>query len=214
MARHNHPIFTQVYRLIARLEDPGAVGAARSEAASQLTGSVLIIGLGPAEDLHHLPPAVTEVVAVEPSASMRAAADGAVERARTDGLPIELVDAVGESLPLADDSVDSVLLAYVLCSVDDPGAVMAEVDRVLKPGGVVGVLEHVAAADGSWMRRLQRLAAPWWPLVGGGCHCDRDTRTVLERAGFATGAVRDETLVQLPPVAPALIGTAARRGVA
>ena len=210
MARHNHPIFTQVYRLIARLEDPGEVGRARSEAAAALSGRLLVVGLGPAEDLHHLPPTVTEVVAVEPSASMRAAAAGAVARAEEHGLPVELVDAVGEALPLPDDSVDSVLLAYVMCSVDEPAAVMREVDRVLRPGGVVGVLEHVAAEEGTWMRRLQRLAAPWWPIVGGGCHCDRDTRSVLEGAGFSTAAIRGENLVQIPPVAPALIGTAAR----
>ena len=210
VARHNHPIFTQIYRLIARLEDPGEVGRARSQAAADLSGRLLIIGLGPAEDLHHLPPAVTEVIAVEPSSSMRAAAAGAVARAAERGLPVELVDAVGEALPLPDDSVDSVLLAYVMCTVDRPAAVLAEIDRVLRPGGVIGILEHVAAADGTWMRRAQRLAAPWWPLVGGGCHCDRDTRAVLQAAGFDTSEVRGETLVQIPPVAPALIGTAVR----
>ena len=210
MARHNHPIFTQVYRLIARMEDPGEVGRARSEAAADLSGRLLIIGLGPAEDLHHLPSAVTEVVAVEPSSSMRAAAAGAVARAAERGLPVEVVDAVGEALPLADDSVDSVLLAYVMCTVDDPAGVMAEIDRVLRPDGVIGVLEHVAAENGTWMRRIQRLAAPWWPVLGGGCHCDRETRAVLESAGFDTSTVRDETLVQIPPVAPALIGTASR----
>lgn len=210
MSGHNHPIFTQVYRLIAALEDSGDVGKARSTAAADLSGRLLILGLGPAEDLHHLPPAVREVVAVEPSASMRAAAAGAVASAEARGLPVALLDAVGEDLPLPDDSIDSVLLAYVMCTVDEPAAVLAEVDRVLRPGGVIGVLEHVVAADGTWMRRMQRLAAPWWPLVGGGCHCDRDTRSLLEAAGFDTSGVRGQTLVSVPPVAPALVGTAAR----
>jgi ubiquinone/menaquinone biosynthesis C-methylase UbiE len=210
VARHNHPIFTQVYRLIARIEDPGQVGRARSEAAAELSGRLLIIGIGPAEDLHHLPPAVTDVVAVEPSSSMRAVAAGAVARAGERGLPVELLDAVGEDLPLPDHSVDSVLLAYVLCTVADPGRVLLEVARVLKPGGSVGVLEHVAAPDGTWMRRIQRLAAPWWPIVGGGCHCDRRTRAAMAAAGFDTSSLREETLVQIPPVAPALIGTARR----
>jgi ubiquinone/menaquinone biosynthesis C-methylase UbiE len=211
VARHNHPIFTQVYRLIARIEDPGEVGRARSEASEGLSGRLLIIGLGPAEDLHHLPPEVTEVVAVEPSASMRAVAEAAVARAAAQGLAVEVVDAVGETLPLPDHSVDSVLLAYVMCTVDDPAQVLREVDRVLRPGGRIGVLEHVAAADGTWMRRIQRMAAPWWPIVGGGCHCDRQTRMALETAGFDTSGLRDETLVQIPPVAPALIGTSERR---
>jgi len=212
VAKHNHPVFTQIYRLIARLEDPSEVGRARSEAASALRGRLLIVGLGPAEDLHHLPSTVTEVVAVEPSSSMRSVAAGAIARSEKRGLPIELLDAVGESLPLPDDSVDSVLLAYVMCTVDEPATVMREVARVLRPGGVVGVLEHVAADEGTWMRRIQRLAAPWWPVLGGGCHCDRDTREVMDRAGFDTSAIRKQTLVQVPPVAPALIGTASRTG--
>jgi len=207
---HNHPVFTQIYRLIARVEDDSGVGRARTEASRDLSGRLLIIGLGPAQDLHHLPPAVSEVVAIEPSRSMRSAAQAAVDRARAGGLPVQVLDAVGEDLPLADDSVDSVLLAYVMCTVEDPARVMAEVDRVLRPGGAIGVLEHVVAHEGTWMRRLQRLNAPWWPWVAGGCHCDRDTRTVLHEAGFDTTAIRQENLVNVPPVAPALIGTAVR----
>lgn len=210
MAAHNHPVFTQVYRAIARIEDRGEVGRARSEAGRELYGRLLIIGLGPAEDLHHLPPAVTDVVAVEPSASMRSAAGAALQRAQDNGLTVELLDAVGEDLPLPDDSIDSVLLAYVMCTVDDPARVMAEVDRVLRPDGVIGVLEHVAGHEGTWMRRLQRISSPWWPWVAGGCHCDRDTRSVMEAAGFATLQIRQENLVNVPPVAPALIGTARR----
>lgn len=212
MADHNHPVFTQVYRVIARVEDGGGVGRARNEAGRDLFGRVLIVGLGPAQDLHHLPGAVTAVVAVEPSQSMRTAAHGALRRARAAGLPVTLIDAVGEDLPLDDDSIDSVLLAYVMCTVEDPGRVLAEVDRVLRPGGVIGVLEHVVGRDGTWLRRVQRVSAPWWPRVAGGCHCDRDTRAALEAAGFDTRGMRQENLVNVPPVAPALIGTARRRG--
>lgn len=205
MGRHDHPVFSRVYRRLARWEDTGAVGRARGEAAAQLSGRLLIVGLGPAEDLHHLPAAVTEVVAVEPSAPMRAAAREAIARS---AMPVHVIDAVGEHLPLPDASVDSALLAYVMCSVDDPVAVVAEVARVLRPGGVVGVLEHVAASDGTWMRRAQRLASPWWPFVAGGCHCDRDTEAALRAGGFDTSGLRRVDLVPVPPVAPAIIGTA------
>ena len=214
MSRHNHPIFTQAYRLIARVEDSGAVGRARSEVSAALTGRLLIVGLGPAEDLHHLPPSITEVVAVEPSAAMRHAAAGAVRAAEESGRSVTVLDAVGEELPIPDDSVDSALLAYVMCSVDDPARVIAEVDRVLRPGGRIGVLEHVVAQEGSWMRRFQRLASPVWPLVAGGCRCDRDTRADLEAGGFDTVGVRSEELVPFPPVAPALVGVAQRRASA
>lgn len=203
MARHNHPVFTQVYRFIARAEDSGTVGAARSEIGQSLSGRLLIVGLGPAEDLHHLPASVTEVVGIEPSASMRRAAQSAVTKA---SMPVEIVDAVGEDLPLPDNSVDSVLFAYVLCSVDDPDRVVAEALRVLRPGGVIAVLEHVSAESG-WMRRAQRFASPVWPWIAGGCRCDRNTRAVFEAAGLDVAGLRDTVLTPVPPVAPALIGT-------
>jgi len=212
VAKHNHPIFTRVYRTIARMEDSGDVGRARTEAARHLHGRLLVIGLGPGEDLHHLPAEVREVVAVEPSPSMRAAAADQVARSRQGGRPVEVIDAVGESLPLPDASVDSVLLAYVLCTVEDPDRVLAEVDRVLRPGGTVGVLEHVVAHEGTWMRRVQRAASPWWPAVAGGCRCDRDTRSALAAAGFDVGPLVQRNLVNVPPVAPALIGTVRRAG--
>lgn len=210
MSGHDHPIFTLAYRVIARLGDYGSVGRARGHAAADLHGRLLIIGLGPGEDLHHLPPAVTEVVAVEPSASMRAAAESEVESAAQRGLPVEVLDATGEHLPLPDGSVDSVLLAYVLCSVEDPAAVLHEVQRVLRPGGLVGVLEHVAAGDGSLLRMVQRVVSPIWPVIGGGCHCDRQTRAAFDAAGFDTAHLTDELLVQPLPVAPAILGTARR----
>ncbi len=212
MAAHDHPLFTQIYRLIARVEDNGAVGRARTEVSAGLHGRLLIVGIGPAEDLHHLPEGVTEVVGVEPSASMRHAAHGPVARARSAGLPVTIVDAVGERLPFADDSFDSVLFAYVLCTVDDPALVIAEAGRVLRPGGVIAVLEHVAAAEGTWMRRLQRLAAPWWPYIAGGCHCDRDTGRHFAAAGYDTAGLQRTNLVNVPPVAPAVVGTVAAPG--
>ena len=153
MAPHDHPVFTQVYTWLARAEDSGAVGKARTQVSSALHGRLLIVGLGPAEDLHHLPDTVTEVVGVEPSASMRRAAAANLAAAT---IPVEVIDAVGEQLPLPADSVDSALFAYVLCSVDDPELVVAETLRVLRPGGTIAVLEHVKATEGTWMRRASR----------------------------------------------------------
>lgn len=190
--------------MIARAEDSGAIGRYRTRVSAELFGRVLVVGLGPAEDLHHLPEAVTEVVALEPSASMRAAAADAVARAP---FPVELLDAVGEYVPLPDDSVDGVLFAYVLCTVDDPVAVVAEAKRVLRPGGIIAVLEHVKAEEGTWMRRAQRLIAPVWPRFTGGCKCDRDTRAILAEAGLDVSGLEDRRMAPMPPVAPGLVGT-------
>jgi ubiquinone/menaquinone biosynthesis C-methylase UbiE len=204
MPAHDHPLFTQVYRLIARAEESGAVGKARTEVSQHLHGRLLIVGIGPAEDLHHLPDTVTEVVGVEPSASMRRVAQSAVAHAP---MPVEVIDAVGEDLPLPDDSVDSVLFAYVLCSVEDPARVIEESLRVVRPGGTMAVLEHVAATEGSWMRRAQRLVSPIWPWFAGGCRCDQDTRAVFAAAGLVLDDLKSTTLTPVPPVAPALVGT-------
>ena len=208
MPSHDHWLFTQVYRLIARAEEVSPIAAARTKVAAGLRGRLLIVGLGPGGDLAHVPATVTHVVGVEPSASMRQAAHGAVQQARARGIQVEVIDAVGEDLPFASDSFDSALLAYVLCSVDDPAQVVAEVRRVLRPGGEVAVLEHVVGHDGTWMRRAQRLAAPWWPRIAGGCRCDQDTAAVLAAGGFDTSRLRHVESVPLPPVGPALIGTA------
>ncbi len=210
MARHDHPVFSRVYNVIARLEEDGSIGAARSRVAAELTGRTLIVGLGPGFDLQHLPTDVSEVIAIEPSAPMRhASRDRVAQFARN--TPIQVLDAVGEDLPLADDSVDSVLFAYVLCSVDRPDLALREARRVLKPGGVVAVMEHVRGDQGSWARRTQRILSPVWPHVAGGCRCDRDTREELELAGFDTSGIRDERLVNVLPVSPAIVGTARPR---
>lgn len=205
---HDHPIFTRVYTRLCRLEARGAVGQARSRVAAGLTGRVLIVGLGPASDLPLMPPGVTEVVGFEPSASMRHEAAAAVAQARDGGLAVEVIDAVGEDLPLPDNSCDTALLAYVMCTVDDPDRTAREVRRVVRPGGNVAVVEHVAAPAGSLLLRAQRAVAPLWGRCAGGCHPDRDTRAVLRAAGFDVSGLRDERLVPLPPVSPALVGMA------
>ena len=111
------------------------LGAARSEVGRP--GRRAAADRGPragASTWTHLPEAVTSVVAIEPSDSMRAASLPRVEAARARGLEVELIDAVGEALPLPDNSVDCVLFAYVLCSVDSVPDVLAEARRAAAPG--------------------------------------------------------------------------------
>lgn len=208
MAGHDHPLFTRVYSLVAKLEDRGSVGEARTRAAAPLRGRVLIVGLGPGQDLHHLPQDVVDVVALEPSKSMRRAAEPAVRKARESGMSVSVVDGVAEDLPLPNDSVDGVLFAFVLCTIEGNRRALAEARRVLRPNGIVAVLEHVEGKRGSLPYRAQRLVSPIWPRLAGGCHCDRDTRELLEQEGFDTTDISDEVLVNLPPVAPAIVGTA------
>lgn len=201
---HDHPVFARLYNWLTWAGELTTVGRWRTEVLRGASGRLLIVGLGPGHDLAHLPAAVTEVVAVEPAAAMRRIAG----RRRT-AQPVHLIAGVGESLPLPDHSVDSVLLSLVLCSVDDPAAVLAEVARVLRPGGAVCVFEHVRARDGSRFGRVQdRLARPW-ARIAGGCQPHRRTRRVFEAAGYDTSALANRTLVlNVPLLAPTLIGVA------
>src|ERR1700709_2124780 len=109
----NHPVFAPLYNGLAWAGEKTTLGRWRTEALAPAFGRLLIIGLGPGYDLAHVPPAVTEIVAVEPAVAMRR-----IARRKAGSRPLSLVAGVGEQLPLPDASVDSVLCALVLCSVD------------------------------------------------------------------------------------------------
>jgi ubiquinone/menaquinone biosynthesis C-methylase UbiE len=202
---HDHPVFAPLYDWLTWAGERTTVGRWRTEALQTATGRLLIVGLGPGHDLAHLPAAVTEVIAVEPAASMRRISAHRLGINR----PVRLVAGVGEQLPLPDASVDTALCALVLCSVDDPVAVLREITRVLRPGGRVCVLEHVRAADGSRLGRIQDRLARAWARIAGGCEPHRRTRQAFEMAGYDTSELADRTLVlNVPLLAPTLIGVA------
>jgi SAM-dependent methyltransferase len=93
--------------------------------------------------------------------------------------------ASAEALPLEDGSVDAVISTLVLCSVWDPARTLAEIHRVLRPGGRLYFLEHVAARHGTWMRIAQQAARPFCAVCADGCDPLRDTGSAIRRAGFA-----------------------------
>jgi len=204
----DHPIFTRAYAVLSAMGERTGLGAVRERVLAEATGRLLIVGLGPGHDLDHLPEAITSVVALEPSDSMRATAQARMRAARDRGIDVEVIDARAEEIPLPDSSVDSALVAYVLCSVEDPGAALAEIRRVLRPEGSLHVLEHVRAKPHSFAGALQRMVRPVWPRLAGGCRVDQDTLALLVGAGFDLTGMRDVTLMTLPPVAPTLVGVA------
>ncbi|MEO6881222.1 MAG: class I SAM-dependent methyltransferase [Mycobacteriaceae bacterium] len=206
---HAHPVFAQVYRLVAAAGERGGYGRLRASVLTEASGRLLILGLGPGHDLAHLPAAVTSVVAIEPDPSMRALARGRVAACP---VPVTLLSADAHDLPLADGSIDAVLCACVLCSVAQPPRTLAELRRILVPGGRLLLLEHVAAPQGHWVGRLQQLLEPVWGRAAGGCSIRRDTRAAVAGAGFDTTAV-STTMVwpNVPPIAPTVLGTAFNR---
>ncbi|HXS85968.1 MAG TPA: class I SAM-dependent methyltransferase [Mycobacterium sp.] len=203
MARRN-PLFPYLYRLGMPLFDRLFYRRYRREAMAHAFGRLLMVGLGPGTDLLFLPAAVTSVAAVEPEAAMRRMATGL---ARRHGIEADIVEGIGESIPFADNSFDSVHIGLVLCSVDDVDATLAEIRRVLAPGGRLVVLEHVRG-DGL-MGRFQDLIARPWSWLASGCEPNRRTVDAISAAGFDTGGLRNirRTLVP-PPCTPHLQGFA------
>ncbi|MFG2086845.1 class I SAM-dependent methyltransferase [Spirillospora sp. NPDC048824] len=150
------------------------------------------------------------VLAVEPEPHLRRLAEAAAARAPVHA---EVIDGAADRLPAADASCDAAVVSLVLCTVPDPAVALAEIHRVLRPGGQLRFLEHVRA-DTPARRRVQRLAdATVWPLLNGGCHTGRDTAGAIERAGFTVTRLDRLTTADtgIPaPAVPQILGTAQR----
>lgn len=125
----------------------------------------------------------SRVIAIEPNPAMHARLRARAARHEID---LELHDVVGEHLDLPDASVEVVVSSLVLCTVGDPARVLAEVQRVLRPGGRYAFVEHVGARDRPVLRRIQRLVRRPWAWVFEGCSCERDLSDVIASAGFAS----------------------------
>jgi ubiquinone/menaquinone biosynthesis C-methylase UbiE len=206
-AEVSHPLFARFAAFIASRE--GDVERDyRRETLTGLRGRVLEIGSGSGPNFPYYPESVTELVSVEPEASLRAKAE---EAARSAGRPIRVVDAVAERLPFEDSSFDAAVAVLVLCSVPDQAAALAELHRVVKPGGELRFYEHVVGSSRR-LAALQRVLAPGLALVFGGCRADRDTGAAIEAAGFRMERCRRflrRTLTEAP-AAPRILGVARR----
>ena len=152
-----------------------------------LPPTVVELGPGVGANLRYLPPG-TRLIAVEPNPAMHARLRERAARAQID---LDLHATVAERLDLPDGSVDAVISSLVLCTVPDPAGVVSEVHRILRPRGRYAFLEHVAAAEGTALRRLQRAVRRPWTWAFEGCSCERDLRTVIEAAGFARTTISD-----------------------
>jgi len=168
------------------------VGPLRAELLAGLSGRVVEVGPGNGPTFPHYPPAVTEVVAVEPEPYLRRHAQAAAADAP---VPVDVRAGVAEALPLPDGAFDAAVTCGVLCTVRDQAAALAELRRVLRPGAEFRFMEHVRAAGGVKAHVQRALdVSRVWPAIGGGCHCSRDTVAAIRGAGFEIRELRETTV--------------------
>jgi ubiquinone/menaquinone biosynthesis C-methylase UbiE len=193
-------VFAALYdRAMAATEDAG-LRDARRELLEGAHGRVLEVGAGTGANVGLYPAAVTELVLAEPEEPM-------ARRLRPRAGGAAVVVAPAEALPFEDASFDTVVTTLVLCTVRDPAAAMAEIRRVLRPGGRLLLFEHVRSEDPGLARWQDRLT-PIQRRIAHGCHPNRDTAALLEQAGF-TVDVEPTRIPKAPKyVRPAIRGTA------
>jgi SAM-dependent methyltransferase len=202
--------------LSARLYDPflwwgekSGLSKKRDRLLEYASGEVLEIGAGTGLNLAHYPAGLERLVVSEPEQHK---AELLLKKAGELDLDAEFVRASAEALPFEDDSFDTVVATLVFCTVGEPEAAIAEVKRVLRPGGSWLLIEHIRSDRPAIGRIQDRIARPW-ASVADGCQCNRRTIELIEAGGFEVElkSVADKAL--MPPIArPIVAGVARPRG--
>lgn len=162
-----------------------ALNPRREQLCAGLSGEVLEIGFGSGSNVPFYPPSVTSVTAVEPTDTSWKLAGKRLARST---VPVQRSGLDGQSLPFEEDRFDTALSTFTLCTIPDHGAALAELRRVLKPGGTLHFFEHGLAPEPDVQRRQYRFE-PIQKRVAGGCHLTRDVVAMLESAGFTVTSV-------------------------
>jgi ubiquinone/menaquinone biosynthesis C-methylase UbiE len=197
-------LFARAYDPFMQSAERASLARWRGELLGGLTGAVLEIGAGTGANLPFYPRGVARLVLAEPDPHMRARlAERAKER--------EIVDAPAEALPFADRTFDAVVCTLVLCSVPDPGKVLAEARRVLVPGGALVYLEHVADEERPDRLVWQARVEPVWKWLAGGCHLTRRTSEIIRDAGFTIEREERESARKAMPLVRRMIRGVARK---
>ena len=205
----DNPFFARVWMVMSKHE-PEALKRLRRENLAGLSGRVLEVGAGTGTNFEYYPDTVTEVVAVEPEARLAELAKQAAAAA-----PIRVTvstDTVEQYLAAGGETFDAVVCSLVLCSVDQPDGVLRQLLSLLRPGGELRYLEHIAGTGAR--AQLQKFVdATLWPRLAGNCHSHRHTEESIVGAGFeVAGARREWTMPSWVPMPTAefAIGRAVR----
>ena len=203
----DNPFFSRIWPIVVTHE-AAAVRALRQENLAGLSGRVLEMGAGVGTNFAHYPRTVDEVVAVEPEPRLAARARVAAEHAP---VPVVVVNETAEGFS-DGEPFDAVVCSLVLCSVHDPDTVLRRLRALLRPGGELRFLEHVASSG--FRGRMQRFVdATFWPRLLGNCHTHRDTERSVVDAGFEVVTSRREWTLPAwapMPVSELVVGRARR----
>ncbi|HTR74320.1 MAG TPA: class I SAM-dependent methyltransferase [Solirubrobacterales bacterium] len=213
--------FAHFYDRALKATEENGLGEMRASLLAEARGRVVEIGAGTGVNVGLYGSGVEDVTFVEPDPHMAsrlrarlAARDLPLsptgrQRAKA---PSRLVEASAQSLPFDDDSFDTAVATLVLCTIPDPVAAIAELARVLKPGGRLLFIEHVRSDDphdALWQDRLEKP----WRFMADGCYCNRDTEATLRASAFTVEAVEHGRMPKaLPIVRPLIRGTAVLTG--
>jgi ubiquinone/menaquinone biosynthesis C-methylase UbiE len=157
-----------------------SIARLRGEVLADVAGAILEIGFGTGLNLEHYPEPVCRITAVDPGRGVSRIARKRLERSRVE---VDLRERSAEELPFEDGSFDFVVSTWTLCSIPDVPKVLAEVHRVLKPGGRFVFLEHGLSADRA-IQRWQRRLNPIQQRLAGGCRLDLDVEEVVRAQSF------------------------------
>jgi SAM-dependent methyltransferase len=170
----------------------------REKVVPLASGTVLEIGIGTGINLPYYDPSlVSKVIGLDPSEESWALAQKKTTNLDFD---VEFIGLPGEQIPLDDDSVDTVLVTYSLCTIPDPVAALSGMARVLRPGGELIFCEHGVAPDASvvkWQNRVNTV----WGKIAGGCHLNRDIPALLTEGGFGIETMESQYLPGTPKIA-------------
>ncbi|SCY67183.1 class I SAM-dependent methyltransferase [Microvirga guangxiensis] len=184
-------------KLVSCLCSMDDISAERERVIPLARGVVLEIGMGPGLNLPFYNPAdVTKVIGVDPNDAFLHLGEA---RQRSSHVQVEIVRAPAEALPLGDETIDTAVITYTLCSVEDPEQALREVRRVLKPGGRVLFLEHGLSPEedvARWQHRLN----PIWRSLAVGCNLTRPVAELLRQNGFSIQEMEEYYLGGAPRV--------------
>lgn len=195
----NSPFYSRAIapRVVSCLCGLGAIKKQRRRLVPHASGCVLEIGIGSGRNLpFYDPEKVSKVIGIDPDPTMLKLGRGRFQSARVE---IDVIQGSADSLPIEDRSIDTALITYTLCSLPNPAAALAEIRRVLRPGGKILFCEHGRSQSertAEWQDRLN----PVWCKLAAGCNINRDAARLLRDAGFKIAELEQFSLTGIPDI--------------